>query len=67
MVRDGMFENEDAVAAKSLAAGLPARVFDVHAHFYRKDTLSVAPDNLFATGPDFVVCCDQSFGRDNLL
>ena len=54
MVRDWMFENEDAVVAKSLAAGLPARVFDVHAHLYRKDTLSVAPDNLFATGPDEV-------------
>ena len=54
MVRDWMFENEDAVAAKSLAAVLPTRMFDVHAHLYRKDTLSVAPENLFATGPDEV-------------
>ncbi len=54
MVRDWIFENEDAVAARFLAAGLPAKVFDIHAHLYRKDTLSVARDNLFATGPDEV-------------
>ena len=54
MVTDWLFENEDAAVATSIAAGLPAQVFDVHAHLYRKDTLSVATENIFATGPDQV-------------
>jgi glutamate-1-semialdehyde 2,1-aminomutase len=52
MVKDWLFEDEDAVEAQAVMAGLPAKLFDIHAHLYRKDTLSVAPENLFATGPD---------------
>ena len=55
MIRDWMFEKEDAVAAKSMTAGLPAKVFDVHAHLYRKDMLPIPKGNsILATGPDEV-------------
>ncbi len=54
MVKDWQFENDDALAAQSFGTCLPAQAFDVHAHLYRKDTLSVVPDNIFATGPDEV-------------
>ena len=51
MNRDWSWEREDAVAAQAAAAELPATVFDVHAHLYRLDMLSVPAGDVFATGP----------------
>ncbi|MEI6166921.1 MAG: amidohydrolase family protein [bacterium] len=70
--RNWLFKEEDAVAAQSLAVGLPAMIFDVHAHLYSKDTLSIAPNNVFATGPDEVTpavwreCLGRQVGCDRV-
>jgi len=55
MAGNWSFENADGEVAKSLAAELPATVFDAHTHLYLKDTMDLAPDSLFMTGPTEVV------------
>lgn len=54
MVNDWQFEDEDARIAQAISAELPPRIFDIHAHLYRKTTLTISPESLFATGPDEV-------------
>ncbi len=52
VVRDWSFESQDEAAAKTVVADLPPLMFDVHAHLWCKNALSVPPGNIFATGPD---------------
>ena len=53
-MKNWAFDPADAQAAAEVGLRLPARLFDSHAHLYRKADLSVPAGNLFATGPEEV-------------
>ncbi|MDY0165328.1 MAG: aminotransferase class III-fold pyridoxal phosphate-dependent enzyme [Thermoguttaceae bacterium] len=53
MIGDWSFDELDEAAA-SIMPALPPVIFDIHAHLYRKATLNVSAEGVFATGPDEV-------------
>jgi glutamate-1-semialdehyde 2,1-aminomutase len=49
--RNWTFNDVDAKLAAELQEFLPARMFDTHAHIYRKADLNAQPGHLFGDGP----------------
>jgi len=56
-MRDWMWDERDAQAAREAASRLPQRLFDAHAHLYRQADMRLPAGNLYGAGPEVADAC----------